>query len=304
MDPITIFLAAAIMLVLAIAMVWVLGWANRAFHVDVDPRIDQINAALPAANCGGCGYVGCNDYAEAIVNNGADCDLCPVGGADCAEAVAKIMGVEIDDSLPFRPTVHCGATKDQRKGRMNYQGEQTCAAANLVNGIQGCVYGCLGFGDCVKACNYDAIEIVNGLATINYDKCIGCGACARVCPRNIISMTPFKKKNMLVITCSNKDFGKEVKEVCEVGCIGCKACARNAGSLFKIENNLPVIDYDNYDPNNMEAAMLAVTKCPMKRILDIGQPDPEDQAEVADKEVPIIVEADFKTTVDDSDWRG
>lgn len=299
-----IFFAAVVMLLLALAMAWVLGWANRAFHVDVDPRLDQINAVLPGANCGGCGFVGCNDYAEAVVSGKATPDCCPVGGESCASAVASIMGVELDQSWPFRPVVHCGATLEQRKGRMDYKGERSCATANLVADVQGCTYGCLGFGDCEAACKYDAIHVEYGLATVDYHKCVGCGKCAEVCPRNIISMVPFKQQRMLAIRCSSKDMGKDVRAVCEVGCIGCKACERAAGSVFKVENNLPVIDYDKYDPETMAAAQLAVDKCPMKRIMEVGKPSVHDMEQVGDREMPEIVKADFKTTVDDTSWRG
>ncbi|MCF7855663.1 MAG: 4Fe-4S binding protein, partial [Candidatus Pacebacteria bacterium] len=202
------------------------------------------------------------------------------------------------------PAVHCGATYTQRKGRGRYEGEPTCASANLIAGVQGCTYGCLGFGDCFRACAFDAIHVVDGLATVDYDKCVGCGACETACPRHIISMVPFKIGRMLVIKCSNQDGGKDVKAVCEVGCIGCKACARNADGLFVMDGNLPRIDYDKYDPTNMDAAKLAVTKCPMKRIESIGKPSAKDLEATRDEEMPTLVTADFRTTVDQTDWQG
>ena len=304
MSPmIVIVLAAATMLVLAIFMAIVLGWANRAFHVEVDPRVVAVNNALPGANCGGCGYVGCGEYAEAVVAGKAGPDKCPVGGAGCAAKIADILGVDLSQSWPFRPVVHCGARYQQRLKRAEYVGEATCAAANLVGGVQGCTYGCLGFGDCDCSCPFDAIHVVDGLATVDYDKCTGCGACAKVCPRNIISMVPFKREQMTVVTCSNKDFGKDVKAVCTVGCIGCKACAR-ASDLFKVENNIPHIDYDAYDPDKMDSLQVALDKCPMKRIMKVGKPSEADLAAVGDQKVPTIVEADFKTTVDDTEWHG
>ena len=160
-------LAAAVMLTLAVAASSVLGWANRAFHVEIDPRILRIEDALPGANCGGCGYIGCGEYAEAVAG-GAAVDLCAPGGAGCAQSVAGIMGVDVEPSWPYRAIVHCAATSSQRLGRVEYRGEQTCSAANLVAGHQGCTYGCLGLADCVRACDFDALDIVDGLAVIDY----------------------------------------------------------------------------------------------------------------------------------------
>jgi Na+-translocating ferredoxin:NAD+ oxidoreductase subunit B len=295
-----IVLAGATMLLLGVLGGLVLGWANKAFHVDVDPRIEQIDEALPGANCGGCTYVGCRDYAEACVEKNEAVNLCPVGGEPVAAEIAKILGVEIEQSFPFRPAIHCGAGLTERLGRSDYHGEKTCAAANLVNGIQGCTYGCMGFGDCKIACEFDAIEIVDGLSTINYDKCVGCGACAKVCPRNIVSMVPFKHSQMMVVSCSNKDFGKDVKKVCTVGCLGCKACSKKS-SLLNIVDNLPHMDYDQYEPDAMDDLELALDKCPTKRLAVIGNPATGDDA--GDDDIPVVT-ADFKTTVDDAEWRG
>jgi len=298
-----IILAAGTMLVLALFMAFVLGWANQAFHVDVDPKVEAVNEALPGANCGGCGYVGCNEYAEAVVAGHVPPDKCTVGGVRCAAALANILGVELDESDPYRPAVHCGATVEQRLKRHEYRGEQTCRTANLIAGVQGCTYGCMGFGDCTWVCAFDAIHIIDGLATVDYDRCVGCGACERACPRHIISMVPFKNEQMLIVACSNQDFGKDVKAVCKVGCIGCKGCAKRS-ELFEVTDNIPRIDYDKYDPETMEAAQIAIEKCPMKRLTLVGKPTEKDLASVADEEAPAIVQADFKTTVDETEWHG
>lgn len=305
MDPTIIFLAGGSMLVLALGAGYVLGWANKAFHVEVDPRIDKANAALPGANCGGCGYVGCGAYAEALVLQNAPPDKCPVGGAGCAAALAEIMGIEVQQKWPFRPVVHCRATYTERRGRQVYRGEASCAAANIMSGVQGCTYGCLGFGDCEQSCAFDAIHVEKGLAIVDYEKCVGCGACALVCPRNIISMVPFKDERMLVIGCSNLDFGKEVKDVCTVGCIGCKACAKRS-DLFQFEEGrlLPKVNYEDYDPARMDSAALAIEKCPMKGLVFVGKPSPDDLRATEKEAMPELVTADFKTTVDDTEWHG
>jgi len=298
-----ILLAAGTMLVLATFMAYVLGWANRTFHVEVDPRVESVNEVLPGANCGGCGYVGCAEYAEAVAAGRCGPDLCTVGGQSCAQEIAKILGLELEQTWPYRPAVHCGATYRQRLKRNEYRGEQTCITANLVAGVQGCTYGCLGLGDCKDACQFDAIRIIDGLATVDYDKCVGCGACARACPRNIISMVPFKSERMLVVTCSNKDFGKDVRAVCKVGCLGCGACAR-LSDIFAVKDNISRIDYDKYDPARMEGVNVVLEKCPMKRIVYVGKPTEEDLAAVADQETPEIITDRFSTTVDKTEWHG
>ena len=296
-------LAAGVLALLAIAMGYALGWANRRFYVEVDPKVEAVLAALPGANCGGCGFVGCSAYAEAVAKGDTAVNLCAPGGASCAQQLADIMGVALEESFPYRAVVHCSATRNERLQRTEYRGEQTCTSANLVAGVQGCIYGCLGIGDCAAACQYDAVHVVDGLSTIDYDKCIGCGACARACPRNIITMVPFKSERMLVVACSNQDAAADVRAVCMVGCIGCKACMRAAPDLITIEGALPSINYDNYDPTD-ETLQKVLEKCPRKRVLFVGRPTKAELAAVADEEMPEPVQADFKTTVDDTEWRG
>jgi len=299
-DTVTVLLAAAVLALLAICMAWVLGWANRRFRVQVDPKVEILTAVLPGANCGGCGFVGCGEYAEAVARGEADVTLCAPGGTACAKQLAEIMGVDVEETWPYRAVVHCAAGSGDRLGRFFYEGESTCAAANLVGGVQGCTYGCLGFGDCTRACRYDAIHLVDGLATVDYDKCIGCKACANACPRNIITMVPFKAEQMVVIACSTRDKGPDVKAVCNVGCIGCSGCTRRC-EVMAMDGNLPVIDYDRYDESGFATAL---EKCPRESLTYIGKPTPEDLAAVAGEAVPDRIEADFKTTVDETEWRG
>ncbi|MDY0168013.1 MAG: RnfABCDGE type electron transport complex subunit B [Thermoguttaceae bacterium] len=298
---VTILLAAAILAVLAVGVAYVLGWANRTFHVAVDPKVEAALDVLPNANCGACGFVGCSEYAEAIARGDAEVTLCAPGGAGCAQRLAEILGVTVEESYPYRAVVHCAAHYDDRLLRTHYSGEATCASANLVAGVQGCTYGCLGFGDCTRACKYDAIHIIDGLATVDYHKCIGCKACARACPRNIISMVPFKQERMFVVACSNQDKGPEVQAVCTVGCIGCTSCTRRA-ELMQMQGNLPVVDYERYEGNDHFEPALA--KCPRASMIYVGKPSPADLVAVADEQLPDRVEADFKTTVDETEWRG
>lgn len=302
LTTVTLILAAAVLALLAVSMGWVLGWANRVFHVEVDPKIEALQVIMPGANCGGCGYIGCRAYAEAIgKGEEPDVTLCGPGGESCAKGIAEIIGIELTETWPFKAVVHCAASLENRLQRMGYVGEMTCGAANLVAGYQGCIYGCLGLGDCVSVCDYDAIHMVDGLATVDYIRCTGCKQCAMACPRNIITMVPFKRSEMLVVACSNQDFGKEVQEVCEVGCIGCNSCAREA-DLVEMIDNLPNICYDDYD--DCEDFEIITSKCRRASLLYVGIPTEEQMAAVSDEEVPERIEADFKTTVDDTEWRG
>jgi len=303
MTTLIVAFAAGAMLALAVLMAIVLGWANKAFHVETNPLVEKALDILPGANCGGCGFLGCAEYAEAVVAGDAPPTKCPVGGEGCAKALAKLLGLSLEEHYPYRAVVHCGAKYSDRLKHNVYHGEQTCRAANLVSGVQGCAYGCLGLGDCEQACPFDAIHVIDGLATVDYDKCTGCGACERACPRHIISMVPFKADRMPAIACSNLDFGKDVKAVCKVGCTGCGMCAR-ISEIFTMEDKLARVNYDKYDPEKMDEYEAAMAKCPMKRIVYFGQPSAEDLAAVADEEAPPVAEPAFETTVDHVSWWG
>ena len=302
MVAVTIGLSAGTMILMAIILTFILGWANRAFYVAVDPRVQEVSDSLPGVNCGGCGYVGCNEYAEAVVGNGDPVNKCTAGGADVARKLSEIMGGDAADAYKTLPVVHCGAHAEDRLGKSRYVGEKECRAANLVADVQGCVYGCLGLGDCTRACDFDAIHVEKGLATVDYDKCIGCGACARVCPRNIITVTTFTSENMLAVICSNHDKGKDVKKVCNVGCLGCKACTK-VSNLFTVENNLSTIDYEKYSSDRLDELKMAVQKCPRQRLQFVGKFGSIIPVS-RDDERPNVIKVDFKTTVDDTEWRG
>jgi len=257
--------------VMAMLFSYVLGWANKAFEVESDLRVDAVLDALPGANCGGCGCVGCGEYATAVVAGDAPVNRCTVGGAACAQAIAAIMGVEAEGAVALRPIVHCGAHRADRLQRNDYRGEPSCLAANTVNGIQGCTFGCLGFGDCRSVCAFDAIRVVDGLATVDYQKCVGCGRCAKACPRHIIVMTPFEADSMPAVLCSNRDAAKQVKAVCRVGCIACKLCQRES-RLFRIEDNLARLDAAQCLSDGLTDVPAAIDKCPNGVIAWVGGP--------------------------------
>jgi len=270
MTVLTLCIGAFTLFVVALFMTLVLNWADRAFHVNVDKRIETIMDALPRANCGGCSFAGCSEYAKAVVSGDAPIDACSAGGPECMSAMAEIMNLDVSLSAPEKAIVHCRAMQNDRLYQSVYKGERRCSPANFIKDIQGCAYGCLGFGDCCHACNYDAVSIVDGLATVNYEKCVGCGACVRACPRNIISLVPFKEEKMVAVQCANHDFGKDVMAVCKLGCTGCKKCAKITDQ-FEIKDNLSVLDYDKYQPELSADLEKAIDKCPTGVIRHVGK---------------------------------
>ena len=240
-----------------------LAYASQKFAVEVDPRAEAIRDALPGANCGGCGKPGCDSFAKAVAAGEAPVDGCPVGGPDCAKALAEIMGVEVDTSSRKVAKVICNGDSEKCKEKFEYHGVNDCVAASMVGGggDKSCNYSCLGFGTCVKACQFDAIDITDGrIAKIDPDKCTACGKCIEVCPKSVIDMVPYDQS--VVITCNNKEKGKVVKEKCEVGCIGCQICVKSCPfDAIDFENNLAFIDYDK-----CTQCFVCVEKCPTNAI--------------------------------------
>ncbi len=277
-----ILYAAIVLFGLTFVFAGVLGIAKEKLRVDEDPRIPAICDVLPAANCGGCGYAGCSDFAKAVVEGRAEPDWCPVGGAETAEKVAAVLGVEVVKTFPYRPVVHCAAKTSEKHGCVPYEGVESCVEAHAIGVTQGCTYGCLGFGDCVDACDFDAIHILEGAPLVDYEKCTGCGACVRACPRDIIEMIPFKQEEMLVVACSNHEPAKSVKEVCTVGCVGCTMCQRKLAEVFGVSDNLASLDYDSYTGD--EDFGVVLQKCPAKVLIRFGKPNPKHTKELPSKE--------------------
>jgi ferredoxin len=202
--------------------------------------------------------------------------------------VARVLGVEGVKTFPYRPVIHCAAKADQKLGRVPYEGVQSCLEAHAVGVTQACTYGCLGYGDCVKECNYDALHMIDGLPVVDYEKCTGCGACVRVCPRNLIEQIPFKQEQMLVVACANKEPAKNVKQVCKVGCVGCNLCQKLMADIFEVSDNLAHLDYDNY--TGEEDFTKVREKCPADVMVYFGKPKPE-YAEMLAEEEPAAAPA-------------
>ncbi|MDI6703389.1 MAG: Fe-S cluster domain-containing protein [bacterium] len=223
-----------------------LGLASKRFYVEVDPRVGRVIEVLPGANCGACGCPGCSKYAEHVVMEPeVPANLCIPGGGEVAKEVGHITGKEVEETGKKRAFILCSGSKDRVAKSFNYQGIEDCRAALLLfSGNKSCPYGCLGFGTCVNACPFEAIEINElGLPVIDKERCTGCGRCKDVCPKGIIEIYP--KDIKVYIACSNKDKGKVVKDICAVGCIGCSICAKRCESgAIEIKDNLPKISYD------------------------------------------------------------
>lgn len=241
-----------------------LGAAAHFFAVDTDPRVEAVREALPGANCGACAYAGCNKYAEAVVEGKAPVNACIPGGSASATAIAAIMGQEATAVEEVVAAVFCRGDNRRAGELFLYDGIADCAQAQKYHGgFKTCPYGCLGLGNCVRACPFEAITMGPlGLPQVDEDRCTGCGLCSDACPRGIIRLIPKGGRGHLV-WCSSQDRGKTVTRACEVGCTGCKACIRACPrEAISMEGNLAVID-----PGKCDDCGICVEKCRFGSIL-------------------------------------
>ena len=243
----------------------VLALANKKFAMETNPLIEEVEDILPKGQCGACGYAGCQKYAEAVVEDpDVPPNLCVPGKAAVAELVAKLTGKHAESAEPHYAFINCrGGVNAKDKG--NYDGARDCAAAKLImGGPKACKYGCIGFGNCVKACHFHALEMgENNLPVVNKNLCTGCGACAKTCPQNIISLVSFENK--VEVACKSLDKGAVAKKNCQNACIGCGLCMRTCThQAIKLENNLAVVDSSICREKCKEA--VCIEKCPTKAI--------------------------------------
>ncbi|NLG23794.1 MAG: RnfABCDGE type electron transport complex subunit B [Clostridiales bacterium] len=256
-----IWISAGVLAAIALAMGAALAVAGRFFSVERDERIDAVRALLPGANCGACGHPGCDGLAAAIVEGGSPVNACTVNTAENARRIAELMGVSAGQIKPLTAHVRCRGTLVNAPLKFHYEGMNDCrAAAAIADGVKSCPFSCLGFGNCARVCPVDAIEIVDGLAVIDHDRCITCGKCVAECPRHIIRLVP--QDSPVRIECSNVLRGRLVIDDCQVGCIGCGLCAKACEfGAIELINDLPVFDYDK-----CTGCMRCAEKCPRQII--------------------------------------
>lgn len=214
-----------------------LWFASKTFAVKQDERIEKITECLPGANCGGCGYAGCSNYASEIITNGAPINLCGALTADGLEKISQIIGVGAELKEKTVAFVKCSGGNDVANKKYQYYGMSDCAAATrLLQGHMMCTYGCVGFGSCATVCPVGAVSIINGVAKVDADSCIGCKACVNVCPKNVIEIIPASAK--IAVACSSSDKGASTRKNCLSGCIGCKKCEKSceAGAITVTDN--------------------------------------------------------------------
>jgi Na+-translocating ferredoxin:NAD+ oxidoreductase RNF subunit RnfB len=245
----------------------------KKFHVEEDPRVNAINECLPGVNCGGCGFPGCHSFAEAIVKHGSLDGLnCPAGGPECMQSIAPILGVEaVVEDLKIA-VVRCSGSKEHSPRKVDFEGFESCRFSfNLYTGITGCPYGCVGLGDCVRSCQFDAMYIdkETGLPVIIDDKCVACGACVTACPRAVIQLRlKGKKDRRIFVSCINKEKGVLAKKNCSVACIGCAKCQKACEfGAVTIQNNLAYIDF-----TKCVLCRKCVPECPTNAILEVNFP--------------------------------
>jgi Na+-translocating ferredoxin:NAD+ oxidoreductase RNF subunit RnfB len=260
-----ILLSSIVLAAIGILAAVILYFVSQKFKVYEDPKIDEVAELLPGANCGGCGFAGCRNFAETVVkNNGLGDLMCPPGGAAVNSAIAAIFGGGEQIIVPKMTIVKCNGNCENAPAKVHYDSIASCAYFNMIDaGESGCAFGCLGCGDCVKACKFDAIHIdpTTKLPVIG-DNCVFCGACKKACPRSIIEIVPKHEQGVVYIACMNKEKGGEAKKNCAVACIGCKKCEKTCEfAAITVENNLAVIN-----PDKCTACKKCMEGCPAKGI--------------------------------------
>ena len=269
----------AVLLVAVIGLVCagLLVFASKVFHVAVDETVSAVRACLPGANCGGCGFAGCDDYAAKLFEDEElSCTLCSPGGPAVAEQIAEILGRSAGSTEPQVAQVMCNGTCDASRTLLEWQGMQSCKGAKgWFTSPNACMFGCVGLGDCHDACQFDAIDVVNGVAVVNRVNCVACGACVGACPQKIIKLVP--KKNQVHVLCSSTDKGGVARKNCDNACIGCTKCTTVCNfDAITVEDNLARIDADK-----CKSCGLCAVVCPTGAINSFKQLPKKEAAEKA-----------------------
>ena len=233
-----------ILCLMGILLGLLIGLTAKFFVVEQDPRVEKVLSLLPGANCGGCGFAGCADFAKAAVDGKAEPGACPVASMEVKKLIAAVLGSSVSESVKKIAVVLCGGSNRYSKKAAEYNGINDCRSANMIaGGLKACKYGCLGLASCARVCPVNAIEISDGLAIVHPELCISCGKCVKACPRNLIRLVP---ENVHVhVFCSSKDKGVEKKKVCDLPCIACRKCVKAAGENEMIVDGFLVMT--NYD---------------------------------------------------------
>ncbi len=287
----TLLYTIAALVVLGVVLAVVLFFVARQFQVHEDPRIDQVEAMLPGANCGACGYPGCRGMADALVaQDDISALFCPVGGASTMAAVAGFLGKAAAERDPEVAVVRCAGSCENRPRTNRFDGARSCAVeAATYAGETGCSFGCLGQGDCVAVCAFDAIHMnaETGLPEVDDEKCTACGKCVTACPKIVIQLRRKGPKNRRVyVSCINKDKGAVAKKACAVACIGCGKCVKVCEfEAITLENNLAYID-----SAKCRLCRKCVAECPTGAIVETNFP-PRKPAPAADAAAPAAAEA-------------
>ncbi|MEG1524842.1 MAG: Fe-S cluster domain-containing protein [Clostridia bacterium] len=248
----------------------VLAVVGKKFAVKVDERVVQVREQLGGANCGACGYAGCDAFAEAVVKGETKLNGCTPGGAKAAKAIAQIMGTTAEEIEPMVARVRCNGTCENVSQRYEYNGLPSCRAASAISGgPTQCEFGCLGLGDCVSRCPFSAITLADGIAHIDESKCTGCGVCMNICPRGIINLLPRDKT--VVVLCRNKATGKIARLQCKTACVGCHRCEKQCPS-----DAIHVVDgVAEIDDGKCTRCGACVQGCPMHCIHNLFVPEEE-----------------------------
>ncbi len=269
----------------------ILYFVANKFKVFENPKIDEVEEVLPSANCGGCGFPGCRAFAEATVKkskqeHNLEGLFCPVGGNDVMQKVGSILGIEIEAKAPMIAVVRCNGSHTNSPGKVKYEGISSCAFTHaLYSGEGGCMYGCLGLGDCVNSCEFDAIHMNpdTGLPVVD-DNCTACGACVEACPRDIIELrTRGPKERRIFVSCVNKEKGAPAKKNCSVACIGCGKCEKVCKfDAITITDFLAYIDFEK-----CTLCRKCVEVCPTNAIWEVNfkprKTKSEKQLEISDE---------------------
>lgn len=287
----TFIFTVVILSVLGLLLAVVLFLVAKKFQVVEDPLIDVVEATMPGANCGGCGFAGCRAFAEACVKSKSlDGKFCPVGGNAVMQKVAAHLGVTVEDKAPMVAVVRCNGTCANRVRTNEYDGSSSCRIMNtLYSGDTACRYGCLGGGDCEKACPFGAIKLnpETLIPEVDEDKCTACGACVKACPKGIIELRNKGPRNRRVyVACRNQDKGGVARKACTAACIGCRKCEKTCPfGAITVENNLAYIDF-----NKCKLCRKCVAECPTGAIHAVNFP-PKPAAPATPEAAPAVAPA-------------